>query len=717
MTPFLVIAGMSDLGRFEGGSCGKRCKHGLWDKSRPLGDRRGARFARALCMPPSINARRKQRLVPRLDRESDCMSRWKISNRRTDYGTIILHWTLVASLAVALLSGLRIATETPGHTWINLLDSILPQSAVWTAHMPAAVVLVTVAVAYAIYMPLSGLTRRVRLDRARMLGLFGNHAARWGAINVLLYWGFITTLLLQLATGGLLYFGYTEPVLAPLHWFGTWAILGYTVVHVVAHWKFGGKPQLLRMFRPAPIVSPPPPLDAVELLVQLAERTAPPLSPVAADQPPQPARTGDQVAGDRQSQRRVEGRRHDRPTKARTPHPPPPGADNSGSRRRRPGPVLEANPFVVAISVAIVGAMFLVAIDRNTVDTLHVLRVDASQVPVLDGDTSHSIWRKARPLYVATGQGGNFDGAGETTVEIRAVHDGNQVYFLFVWDDPTRSLKQLPLVKKADGWHLLHEGYEVGDEHAYSEDKFSVLLTTMDVVLAGDRTFHAGSEPIAGMPPTLSGRGLHYTEEESTYADVWEWKATSTGPWGWMDDDHFGPPLQPTQEQRRGLMPYHGGFVADPGTAIYADNFAPRPPDSFDRPLKPFRLPKDLQAMLAAMGPIDLDPDHGERDGARWFMTESESTPYSVREDDRIPIGTIIPGVIASGTFSGDRADVRCAARWAAGRWTLEVTRRLDTHSKYDVPIKSGTFMRVAAFDHSQIRHTRHVRPIRLEVE
>jgi len=34
-----------------------------------------------------------------------------------------------------------------------------------------------------------------------------------------------------------------------------------------------------------------------------------------------------------------------------------------------------------------------------------------------------------------------------------------------------------------------------------------------------------------------------------------------------------------------------------------------------------------------------------------------------------------------------------------------------------DVPIKTGVFMRVAAFDHSQIRHTRHVRPIRLEVE
>ena len=77
----------------------------------------------------------------------------------------------------------------------------------------------------------------------------------------------------------------------------------------------------------------------------------------------------------------------------------------------------------------------------------------------------------------------------------------------------------------------------------------------------------------------------------------------------------------------------------------------------------------------------------------------------------------VVPGVIISGKYSGDRADVRCAARWAAGRWALEVVRRLEAQSRYDVPIRTGTFMRVAAFDHAQIRHTRHVRPIRLEVK
>ena len=77
----------------------------------------------------------------------------------------------------------------------------------------------------------------------------------------------------------------------------------------------------------------------------------------------------------------------------------------------------------------------------------------------------------------------------------------------------------------------------------------------------------------------------------------------------------------------------------------------------------------------------------------------------------------MIPGVIIAGDFLGDRADVRSVARWASGHWALEVARRLDTGSQYDVALKSGVFMRVAAFDHSQIRHTRHTRPIRIEVE
>ena len=695
-----------------------------------------------------------------------------MKQRRTDYGTIILHWVLVGAFGVAFVTGLRIATEAPDRTWINVFDAVLPQNA-WVMHMQAAVVLVVVALAYTIYVLRSGLGRRIRLDKIRLRGLFSRGQARRGAVNIVLYWVFFITMLSLMGSGGLLYFGFFAGYdMATLHWYGTWVILGFAGLHVLSHFGIGGASQLLRIFRPTGLSAPPPQLDAVELLTMLVEQSArlqlqpeserlDMIAPEARLQPMQrEARvwTPQREARPQSAQRepRVEPPQrearlqpaqpeapkeppqqeaHPRPMQ-REPHAPPmqraiditrarPAArhpsSGTGARSRasKPrSPTFQSNPFVVAAAVAITGASLLIASDRLAVDQLRVHRITSAEAPVLDGDTSDRAWRNIHPFAVTTNQGGNFDGKGETKIEIRAVHDGTWAYFLFTWDDPTRSLKQLPLIKEVDGWHLLHDGYETGDEHDYNEDKFSVLLTTLDVTLAGDRTFHASPHPIPDAPATMTGRGLHFTTSEGVYADVWQWKATSGGPTGWMDDDHFGPPLDPTPMQVGNVVPYKGGFAPDPGAANYTDNFVVSASAvGGARMITPRRLPNNLAATTAAMGEIDIDPNHGESDGARWFMTEAESVPYSSDRDARVPVGTVIPGVIIAGDFSGDRADVRCAARWASGHWALEVARRLDTHSRYDIPLQTGIFMRVAAFDHSQIRHTRHVRPIRLEVE
>ncbi len=624
--------------------------------------------------------------------------------RKTDYGTIILHWTFVAAFAVALVTGLRIATESPDRTWLNWFDAVLPRGSAWVAHMQAGIALASLAIGYIVYMLRSGLGRRVQLDRVRLRGLFRPGQTRLSAVIALMYWIFFITMSGLLISGALLYFGfYSGYDVAMLHWVGTWVILAFVVLHVLTQYKSGGGAQLLRIFRPAPLPAPPPKLDAVELLGMLAERSA--RAPEAENfgTPPEVA--------SHTLQPRPEVR-HDRPREAGT--TPRSGAGPARSR----SPTLQANAFVVAVAATITAGSLIVATDRLSVDTVQMRRINPADAPNLDGDTSDRAWRSVKPFSLLTGEGGNFDGKGEARIEIRAVHDGSYAYFLFTWQDSTRSLKQLPLVKEADGWHLLHSGFQLGDEHQYNEDKFSVLFTTMDVTLAGGRTFHPGPQPVASAPATMSGRGLHYTA--AGYADVWQWKATSHSA-GWLDDAHFGPPADPTPMQVANVVPYKGGFATDPGTANYRDNFTVEADTSGgsrrSRLIAPLRLPKAVDATTDAMGDIDLDPNHGESDGARWYMTDQDSVPYSTDADARIPIGTVIPGVILGGEFSGDRADVRSAARWASGLWALEVKRRLDTTSKFDVPIRSGVFMRVAAFDHSQIRHTRHVRPIRIEVE
>jgi hypothetical protein len=57
-----------------------------------------------------------------------------------------------------------------------------------------------------------------------------------------------------------------------------------------------------------------------------------------------------------------------------------------------------------------------------------------------------------------------------------------------------------------------------------------------------------------------------------------------------------------------------------------------------------------------------------------------------------------------------------CACCSDRAEWTLEVARRLDAEYP-DVPIGSDTRMWVAVFDHAQTYHTRHIRPVHLQLQ
>jgi cytochrome b subunit of formate dehydrogenase len=608
--------------------------------------------------------------------------------KKTDFGTVLLHWTLVGLLAVAVATGLRIALDGPHDLrWLHALDFLLPQSIVWTAHVPAGAALIALALSYAIYMRKAGLARRVRPDVARLKGIVGRAKTRYSGLNIVLYWLLFTALAVELVTGSMLYIGYGGWV-AELHYLATWAIIGYVPAHIAVHYAIGGKWQLLRVFNPGRLAPRPAEFDPFEVIAALANK--------ASDDGP----------GTRPEPRRPGGRRS-APEPQRPPRP--------GRERPRGSAVLHAHPLLTAIAGGVGFLLFLLSLDTVTRDTIVINQIAEADRPRIDGDISDPIWRLAPRVVVPTQQGANLDGAGQSWVEIRAVHDGLNAYFGFVWEDPTRSLKHLPMQKTENGWRVLQQGFDHGDANAYFEDKLAVLLIGAYVLIPGDRTFHAGRQPLAGKPATLSGRGMHYTTDGG-YADIWQWHASNGGMMGWVDDTHFGPPTEPTEAQKEGQSAYKGGFAPDPGTGLTQLNFEERGPGGYDRPVIPKRLPKDVRKTLEAMREMELDPNYGDSENSVWWLTAEDSVPYSREQDARIPVGAVIPGVLVSGSYGGDRAHIRGMAKWASGRWSLEVVRRLDTESKYDTPIASGAYMRVAVFDHTQSRHTRFIRPIRLEV-
>jgi MFS family permease len=354
---------------------------------------------------------------------------------------------------------------------------------------------------------------------------------------------------------------------------------------------------------------------------------------------------------------------------------------------------------LVTVGVVVIA---LVAIDVAMVRPLVVARV--TDPPGLDGDPGDPAWQLAKAVTIRTSRGANLP-SGEATVTVRAVHDGASAYFLFEWPDATRSQKHLPLQKTASGWRMLQHGYEREDENAYYEDKFAVMLARTSR-FAALRAAHLGPRPLDGLPGSSGERGLHYTTDGSI-VDVWHWMSVRTGPMGQMEDASFGPTRRPPDSP---LERYAGGFAPDParrGGSVR--NWR----DLRDGTVVPRFLPKD-PAVLERLGPVSLDP--AASDEGEWWLPLKLVLPYTPELDAMYPVGTIVPSVILRDPLDGDRGDVAAVGTWSKGRWQLEVKRKLDTGSPFDVAIADGTYLWVAVFDHTQTRHSWHLHPVRVEL-
>lgn len=362
---------------------------------------------------------------------------------------------------------------------------------------------------------------------------------------------------------------------------------------------------------------------------------------------------------------------------------------------------------ILAAATIVVASYFA---DRAVYTELRVPLV--SRAPVLDGEGHDPAWSQVSPVSVHTARGANLPN-GEAVVEVRAVHDGDRVYFLFRWPDPTRSQKMLPIIKMIEGWRVLQSGYDQNDVNDYYEDKFAVILSTRPAL--GSGTIHLGQDLIKG-PHYRNPRGLHYTKD-SSIVDLWHWKSVRSGgvsP-GFIDDNHIGPPLPSETEGVR----YTGGYTQDPPGAPhpYVSNWTKVNPELGldDTPVIPRYLPASPK-VLQRIAPVDLDPDAHDQNG--WLLTLDEVVPYSEELDD-YPIGTVLPGIVLERSYEGDRADVRAEATWQDGFWTLEAARRLDTGSQYDIAFSRArpVYLWVAVFNHTQTRHSYHLQPIRVVLE
>lgn len=393
----------------------------------------------------------------------------------------------------------------------------------------------------------------------------------------------------------------------------------------------------------------------------------------------------------------------------------------------------------VASSVGLCVLALIWAVDAwQAGQTLRVPKINAEMQ--IDGLPGEAVWQQANSMTIHTYYGAPYERS--VPVEIKMLHDGYTLYVLARWPDSTRSRQHLPLIKTARGWQVQQSGLLAADEQVYYEDKFAVMIgdepwaalksiflggPRVDGKLAGLRNpaetgnqVHTSGQvrspdPVISSNPANSGisaaptsaaplarpRGGHLMPK-GEMVDVWHWKSVRNHQFGNLDDAFFGDGLPYLPGQRR----YTWGYASDPLTAGgYKENWA-----WMDEGIvTPLRLPRNSETLVAFQGKADNASPVLALD---WH----DSQPYS-KALDTFPTGTVLPSVVWIHPNEGDRADVRANGVWRDGYWYLEMARGLDTGSRYDKKLHTGSFLWFATFDHNQTRHTWHMRPLRLELQ
>ena len=323
----------------------------------------------------------------------------------------------------------------------------------------------------------------------------------------------------------------------------------------------------------------------------------------------------------------------------------------------------------------------------------------SEQVINIDGIAEEPIWQNTPSTYVETYGGEGFEN-GHTRISIKAIHNQQDIFFHITWDDPTESLDHLPLVKTDKGWQVQENGFYRFDEKQFYEDKLAIMISN-SCNLGADGTAHLGPKPLEGKPANWHGKGYHYSPDNSL-RDLWHWKAVRTNGMYQADDNSFTTPQQVDPAKRR----YTAGYMTDgKESGAYVMNWQWYSPNG----VTPKRLPNtDLTGSFSS---INQSTNHAP------YLSWHDTKVYS-HNIDQSPLKTTLPSVLHnSNQFEGDRGDVRAFGQWNNGAWSLEIARKLDTGSAQDIAIRDGVCLWVAAFDHSQIAHTRHAQGIRLALE
>ena len=280
-------------------------------------------------------------------------------------------------------------------------------------------------------------------------------------------------------------------------------------------------------------------------------------------------------------------------------------------------------------------------------------------------DVSSPEWSSAKESVLINdgASGGPFE-KKTLEVKVKAVYTkGGNLSVLVSWPDATQNISKEPWKYSKGKW----------TKQNLDEDKLAMNWEIKRIKNFATK----GCTVVCHSESKNKEDWKYHTDTATERGDIWEWKAQTSGAMGYAEDGYVD------DDSRKG----------DAGTGKAKKN------ESADK-----KKPKYMQ-------------NPAKKPSVPGALVEGETV--EITPATKFKEGDVVPSWILS-KFSGSMADVKAKSKWANGRWTVMVQRKLETSDKEnDVQFdtRRDFNLGMAVFNNSSRHNSYNSGPLKLKFD
>ena len=323
---------------------------------------------------------------------------------------------------------------------------------------------------------------------------------------------------------------------------------------------------------------------------------------------------------------------------------------------------------MVFLLIALIGAFAALQTPVAQAKSKGDLVLSSKKVKSAPGDAGSSTWNQAKEAKIVLTGAGKFEGQ-DIELKTKSVYTKDEIFFRFEWPDEDKSMQKNAWKFSGDKWNKIKA----------NEDRLGIVFEINRI----NKFATKGCAVLCHNESKNEKEWYFAVSSSKEKADMWHWKAVRSNPVGYAEDGYvtFNASQKPEKGRKRD---------AGSGTKAKSNRTKDKSkPSHMQDPSKSASIPGTLLVAQAV----------------------------EIKNNSIFKEGDELPGYMLHTEWKDSFADVKTKGVWQNGKWTLVMSRKLNT--EYDDDVKFNTRKKypfsLAVFDNSGGHDSYNAEPLKLQ--